>query len=62
MVLTQEIDDDGDGNITFTEFMSHDVLHLLTDAVHKTNQAKNEKLESKEARTHVNVGRIVEVA
>mmetsp|Transcript_30393 Transcript_30393/g.49080 ORF Transcript_30393/g.49080 Transcript_30393/m.49080 type:complete len:787 (+) Transcript_30393:179-2539(+) len=60
--LVAEIDDNADGMITFDEYMHHGVLYHLSQAVCKQRTDKNADKARKEARTHVNVGRIVDTA
>jgi len=59
--LVAEIDDNQDGKITFEEYMNHDVLNHLAEAVRQKNKAKDKVVADKESRTHVNVGRIVDI-
>jgi Ca2+-binding EF-hand superfamily protein len=61
VALVAEIDDDQDGKISLEEYMSHDVVNHLTEAVRKKKSESDKLVADKEMRTHVNVGRIVDI-
>lgn len=60
-VMVADIDDNQDGKITFEEYMSHSVLSRLSEAVRQTKRTKDKYTAEKEARTHVNIARIVDI-
>lgn len=61
LAIVAEIDDDQDGKISFDEFMGHRVLNHITDALRQQKKEKNLSIADQESRTHVNIGRIVDI-
>ena len=59
--LLDEVDDDQDGRISQEEYMSHEVLNHLSDALRVQKKIQEKKVQEREARTHVNVKKIVDV-
>lgn len=59
--LLEEFDDNIDGKISMEEYVRHDVVNHLVDAIRKQNLERDKTAMSKEMRTHVNVGRIIDV-
>ena len=59
--LLEEFDDDVDGKISLEEYSRHDVVNHLMEAVRKQNFERDKTALNMEMRTHVNVGRIIDV-
>jgi hypothetical protein len=59
--LLEEFDDNVDGKISLEEYSRHDVVNHLMEAVRKQNFEREKTVLNMEKRTHVNVGRIIDV-
>ena len=59
--LLEEFDDDVDGKISLEEYSRHGVVNHLMEAVRKQNFERDKTALNMEMRTHVNVGRIIDV-
>ena len=59
--LLEEFDDNVDGKISLEEYSRHDVVNHLMEAVRKQNFEREKTALHMEMRTHVNVGRIIDV-
>ena len=59
--LLEEFDDNVDGKISLEEYSRHDVVNHLMEAVRKQNFERDKTALNMEMRTHVNVGRIIDV-
>lgn len=59
--ILDDVDEDKDDKISLEEYMSHGVLNHLSDALRAQRKIHDKQLQDSEARTHVNVKKIIDV-